>query len=85
MTETLDEWIERMSFSDLREQWLCHAKQFTDDPEGLVRLMFISLRQDLQEGAEKNGTLLLFTTKPKKKVTDGQINAVVERMGKLGI
>lgn len=48
---TLDEWVELMNFEDLRTQWNCHAQQYTDDPEALVRLFFISLRQELTEGS----------------------------------
>jgi hypothetical protein len=49
---TLDDWVERAGFAELREQFLCHAQQFvepSEGPENLVRLLMISLRDHLDE------------------------------------
>lgn len=44
---TLREWLESNHFEDLEKEFQCHAEQFTDEAEMLVRLIFISLRQEL--------------------------------------
>jgi hypothetical protein len=83
MSETLSEWVERMEFVDLNDQWICHAKQFTDEPEQLVRLMFISLRQDLQESADKsNGTILMFPNKPPRKPSYDEVVIALKALNK---
>lgn len=49
---TLDEWIDVMDYRYMESQWLCHIKQYVkeeSEAKALVRLIFISLRQDFQK------------------------------------
>jgi hypothetical protein len=57
---SLDEWVEAEGLVGLKNQWLCHAEQFIEEEDarrGLVRLMFISLRQEIDKPLPGQGQL----------------------------